>query len=130
MCISTAEASGLLCLAYHVSASSVCPSTHVTAKASSHSVGAVTHGVLSLCRQVKTSTIVRNYKRIAEAWLDGYKEAFYRLKPDARTMDTGQQQKASGIGNGGNSALQTSSLENHCEGHFSCAPNAASTAST
>jgi len=42
---------------------------------------------------VKTSTIVRNYKRIAEAWLDGYKEAFYRLKPDARTMDTGDLSK-------------------------------------
>lgn len=39
--------------------------------------------------QVKVDTIVRNYKRLAEVWFDNYTEHFYKVKPEARGMDTG-----------------------------------------
>ena len=34
-------------------------------------------------------TATRNSARVAEVWLDGYKEHFYQLRPAARNMDIG-----------------------------------------
>jgi polypeptide N-acetylgalactosaminyltransferase len=38
---------------------------------------------------VKVESVVRNYKRLAEVWFDEYKDHFYKVKPEARPMETG-----------------------------------------
>lgn len=38
---------------------------------------------------VPVPNVVRNYKRLAEVWLDGHKDSFYKMKPEAREMEFG-----------------------------------------
>eukprot|EP00913_Durusdinium_trenchii_P020535 g19288.t1 len=42
---------------------------------------------------VQVPDVVRNYKRLAEVWLDGHKESFYKVKPEARNMPAGELQQ-------------------------------------
>jgi len=45
--------------------------------------------------EVDVSRVVKNYKRLAEIWLEGDNlEAFYNVKPEARSMDAGDTQDA------------------------------------
>eukprot|EP00434_Breviolum_minutum_P023562 symbB.v1.2.020785.t1/scaffold1766.1/size102418/4 len=42
---------------------------------------------------VEVPDVVRNYKRLAEVWLDDHKKSFYKVKPEARPMDIGTMQE-------------------------------------
>lgn len=39
--------------------------------------------------EVKVDSVVRNYKRLIEVWFDEYKPHFYKVKPDAIPLETG-----------------------------------------
>jgi len=39
--------------------------------------------------EVSVPDVIRNYKRLAEVWLDDHKESFYKVKPEARPMEFG-----------------------------------------
>ncbi|CAL1126820.1 unnamed protein product [Cladocopium goreaui] len=38
---------------------------------------------------VQVPDVVRNYKRLAEVWLDGHRKSFYKVKPEAQSMHIG-----------------------------------------
>ncbi|CAJ1365767.1 unnamed protein product [Effrenium voratum] len=38
---------------------------------------------------VKVPDVVKNYKRLAEVWLDNHTDSFYKVKPEARSMSPG-----------------------------------------
>jgi polypeptide N-acetylgalactosaminyltransferase len=39
--------------------------------------------------EVPVPQVVRNYKRLAEVWMDNHKDSFHKVKPEARNMEFG-----------------------------------------